>query len=400
MMHDILIFLLTRFHAPPSIVRMRCFFIVLFLAFPVSAIAQTWQNIATSGTLTSGDFCTTDGNTINCTTGFTGTGNAVLASSPTLTGTVTGAASNWSGNVGIGTTSPGALLHLASSNTGYGGGIFFQNTTSAQSFSMSSRSDGTSGARFDISDETSHTPRFDILSSGYIGINISNPIVQLDVIGPNGSVNNNEASTTNTLDLSTGHNTDDQMMYFGNDKTNHWSYIESDRYNCCTTPILLNSRGGNIGIGLSSNPAYTLQVNGSVAGTSNYNNTSDVRLKKDVAPIAYGLDTVMKLRPIGFNWINQDQEWKKQHQLGLIAQEVEPFIPEVVTIAKDEMKTRSLAYSELVPVLIKSIQELKAANDNEQALVQTLKAANENQQHEIQSLKEDIESLRTGLKGN
>jgi hypothetical protein len=46
----------------------------------------------------------------------------------------------------------------------------------------------------------------------------------------------------------------------------------------------------------------------------------------------------MKLRPVGFNWITQDQEWKKQHQIGLIAQEVEPVVPEVVTTAKDKLR--------------------------------------------------------------
>ena len=63
------------------------------------------------GTLTSPDFCTaTSGAAIACTTAATGTGNVVLAASPTLTGTVTAAAANFSGNVGIGTTAPGGLF--------------------------------------------------------------------------------------------------------------------------------------------------------------------------------------------------------------------------------------------------------------------------------------------------
>jgi hypothetical protein len=141
---------------------------------------------------------------------------------------------------------------------------------------------------------------------------------------------------------------------------------------------------GLVGIGTTS-PTSLLYVNGTVTAGA-YVNISDARLKKDIAPLAYGLDTIMKLRPVGFNWIAQDQEWKKQHQIGLIAQEVEPVVPEAVTTANDALQTKSLAYSELVPVLIKAVQELKSTNDN-------LRAANDNGAAQIAALTERLSAI-------
>jgi hypothetical protein len=139
-----------------------------------------------------------------------------------------------------------------------------------------------------------------------------------------------------------------------------------------TVAVYINS-ATQVGIGKQT-VGYKLDVNGQVAGAGAYVNTSDARLKKDVTPIAYGLDTIMKLRPVGFNWIDQAEAWKKQHQLGLIAQEVEGVIPEVVSAANDASQTRSLAYGELVPVLIKAVQDLKGENMELQTQNDQLKA--------------------------
>src|SRR5216684_629746 len=144
--------------------------------------------------------------------------------------------------------------------------------------------------------------------------------------------------------------------------------------------------GGNVGIGTTIPLAPNiLQVNGPV-GATGYNTISDARLKKDIAPLAYGLDIIMKLRPVGFNWIARDQEWKKQHQVGLIAQEVESVVPEAVTTANDVLQTKSLAYSELVPVLIKAVQDLKTANDN-------LRAANDDGAAQIATLTARLDAI-------
>jgi hypothetical protein len=146
----------------------------------------------------------------------------------------------------------------------------------------------------------------------------------------------------------------------------------------------------NVGIGTSvPDQTFALYVNGPVHASS-FDSTSDVRLKEDIQPIAYGLDTVMHLRPVGFDWKNQSHDWQQRHQIGLIAQQVEPVVPEVVSTAKDSDHTKSLAYGSLMPVLIKAIQELKTANDR-------LIIDNEDLQTEMNELDADNASLRQKL---
>jgi hypothetical protein len=85
-----------------------------------SGTLQAAQFPALTGDVTtsSGSLATTvakiQGTTVS---GTTGSGNVVFSASPTLTGTATGAASNWSGKVGIGTSTPQSLVHA------YGGEV-------------------------------------------------------------------------------------------------------------------------------------------------------------------------------------------------------------------------------------------------------------------------------------
>jgi hypothetical protein len=116
-----------------------------------------------------------------------------------------------------------------------------------------------------------------------------------------------------------------------------------------------------------------LDVTGEARFTGNYT-TSDRRLKTNIVDIGYGLDDVMKLRPVFFNW-KKPVKGEEGRRVGFIAQEVRQVIPEVVSIAPDKMKTEAVEYGNLAPVLVKAIQELKADNDNLRAEFEAYKAA-------------------------
>jgi hypothetical protein len=86
-------------------------------------------------------------------------------------------------------------------------------------------------------------------------------------------------------------------------------------------------------------------------------NTSDGRLKTDVEPLGYGLADLRRLRPVRYRWSVGGAD---RPHLGLIAQEVREVVPEVVVVGDDEQSTLGMSYSELVPVLVRAIQELDA----------------------------------------
>lgn len=110
-----------------------------------------------------------------------------------------------------------------------------------------------------------------------------------------------------------------------------------------------------IGIGTDS-PSYTLDVNGEVRATA-FNQSSDRRLKEDIADIKTNVKTITEIRPVEYVWNVKGKEKggdDKKH-LGFIAQEIEKVLPSLVQT--DEEGYKSVNYIEVIPVLTKAIQE-------------------------------------------
>ena len=79
--------------------------------------------------------------------------------------------------------------------------------------------------------------------------------------------------------------------------------------------------------------------------------SSDIKLKTNIKTIDSALDKISNLRGVEFDWIDT-----QEHQIGLIAQEVEQVIPEVVS---EYNGIKSVAYGNLISILIEAIKELK-----------------------------------------
>jgi len=138
---------------------------------------------------------------------------------------------------------------------------------------------------------------------------------------------------------------------------------------------------GSVGIGqqgstvASKTPAYTLDVTGIIRATSNIIAYSDVRDKENIETISGSIDIVKGLRGVRFDW---KQEYKDRNngnilsrsgetdrrQVGVIAQEVEKVLPELVTEDKATGR-KNVSYANMVAVLIE-------ANKEQQKLIEDL----------------------------
>ncbi|MEM8897173.1 MAG: tail fiber domain-containing protein, partial [Bacteroidota bacterium] len=112
--------------------------------------------------------------------------------------------------------------------------------------------------------------------------------------------------------------------------------------------------------------------------------TSDARLKTNILPIAYGLSTVLSLQPVSFNWkTDQSAETK----LGLLAQEVQELIPEVVKGSPNEEVPLGIQYADLIPVLIQAIKD-------QQQTIDKFQQVNQEQEDKISAIRKELETLK------
>jgi hypothetical protein len=140
---------------------------------------------------------------------------------------------------------------------------------------------------------------------------------------------------------------------FGGANTHSYFYIGLDY----SSPIMTLKPAGNVGIG-DTTPSYKLDVAGTIRATGDVIAYSDARVKDNVVTIENALDKVTQLRGVSYN--RNDVE-DKTTKIGVIAQEVLEVLPEVVQ--QDDEGKYSVAYGNMVGLLIESIKELKAEID-------------------------------------
>ena len=115
---------------------------------------------------------------------------------------------------------------------------------------------------------------------------------------------------------------------------------------------------GCIGLnGSTTSSSYGCYITGSVYTTGSYN-SSDARFKTNIETIDNGIDKVMNMRGVYYDWNDEHKEEKGEgRQVGVIAQELNKVLPEAVIHTEED--EYSVDYGKITGVLIEAIKDLK-----------------------------------------
>ena len=308
-------------------------------------------------------------------------------------------------NVGIGTTTPLHKLDIKDNSTsttvgqlyleqeGTGDALIHIGNTGARHFNLGL---DTSADSFKIGTNAT-TPTavttgtlMTIQATGEVGIGTATPAEKLHVSGPAGLTtvrigNTSTGGTTSNVSLdffrNTGVNTDWRIYNIGPNLT-----IGNSGDDLATVNDLYQFLGarfmpmndGTQSLGQAANRWNTVfATNGTIS-------TSDRREKKEIQPLTYGLQQLMQLKPVTFRWNNNQIDNNSKH-LGFIAQDLQEVIPEVVVdsqwVGGEEGTPKTwqkapllgVNYAEVLPVLVKSIQEQQTIIEKQQKEIEQQK---------------------------
>lgn len=142
------------------------------------------------------------------------------------------------------------------------------------------------------------------------------------------------------------------------------AYLGSGLPNGSASQTLRYGASGWEASSVLTNDGVNLETTGSMTATE-FLYSSDLRLKDNIAPLTGALNKVKALEGVSFNWKKNDQA-----EIGLVAQDVEVVVPELVVTGNDGLK--AVKYGNVVALLIEAVKEQQAEIDSLKAQVQEL----------------------------
>ncbi len=285
-------------------------------------------------------------------------------------------------SLGIGTDSPSASLDIKGD-----GADFFLQSADYKIARIQPRGTGANLDKglFSLFDGSTEDIRIDTegnswFNGGNIGIGTGTPVEKLDISAGNIRLDDNQRITWSTNDSNIG-----RVRITGNESSDFLAFAtdNSERMRINSSGYIYIDTGGaepsasQVGVRITGTQGQAFW-NSANSGTTGYNHfnfyngngavgsivtngsatafntSSDYRLKEDLKDFD-GLDKVSKIPVYDFKWKVDDSR-----SYGVLAHELEEVIPNAVSGEKDADEMQGVDYSKVVPLLIKSIQELEA----------------------------------------
>ena len=248
-----------------------------------------------------------------------------------------------SGNVGIGTASPGAKLHVTGTTlidglSNYTGLTVKGSGGSRPMIQWSNANNGalcaiygTEGNDMVLTSGSSNTERMRILSDGSVCI----------------------GKTNTNVDPDNGVHIQSDGTVFSNISSSTYGYRLRHNYN---------------------NRFFVTHLGVINAQSTSISAISDERLKENIKDLETGLDEVLALKPRRFDWIESEKVPTK-NIAGFIAQEVETVLPDLIGNYIHDRLTdaKSVKMGDMIPTLVKAIQEQQEQIEQLKTEIQTLK---------------------------
>ncbi len=245
--------------------------------------------------------------------------------------------------------------------------------------------------------------------AGSVGIGMADPAADLHIRGSDslGSILVSPGLNQSNSQLFL---TEQQSTSFGMimryDGSANQLYFIAQQSGVETAPLVSINRSsaGNVGIGTTA-PGFKLEVNGSAGkpGGGSWSNSSDRRLKKNIAGLQGSLDKLMQLRGVTYEYIDpQSINELAGERIGVIAQEVEGVFPDWVDERNDGYM--AVTFRGFEALTVEALRELRAEKDeqiarqNEQISEQAdqiakLKQEKAEQDAEISELRDRLKQL-------
>jgi len=163
--------------------------------------------------------------------------------------------------------------------------------------------------------------------------------------------------------------------------------------------------GSSAGVGVygqGSGNGYAVFANGNAGGLSQWFSVSDARYKTNVHTLGNALDNLLRLRGVSYDW--DRAKWPKMNfmngrEIGFLAQEMESVFPECVHTDANGFK--SVAYANVVPVLVEAVKTLNARTVLQQKQIDALKSVqqeNAAKDKKITEIQTELDALKAAVR--